>query len=73
MKCVSLNKGDVFSHKGKRMQYTGSGYYAKTVFWQRSGEKVHTMLELDDEIIEHRLLREQIFLVKAKILIEKRV
>jgi len=31
------------------------------------------MLELDDEIIEHRLLREQIFLVKAKILIEKRV
>ena len=30
------------------------------------------MLELDDEIIEHRLLREQIFLVEAKILIEKR-
>ena len=31
------------------------------------------MLELDDEIIEHRLLMEQIFLVKAKILIENRV
>ena len=31
------------------------------------------MLELDDEIIEHRLLMEQIFLEKEKILIEKRV
>ncbi len=51
-------KGTFFRIKANVCSIQGVDIILKLFFGKDLGKKVHTMLELDDEFIEHRLLRE---------------